>query len=649
MNKHFTTGLLVLLLLASFGLNSQTNLPSALRDFAEVGEWLQLTPQHQQLALDYRAFAEADPEAFGQSNEPCWHGATDRNSAQILESIRENLLAAYAPEADDRYYTLRRWESGSYLATPGNSTQTGDPVTVTWSYIPDGTIIDASCNTSADAPSDLIGFLTTIFGSGPSVPGDLTTAPWHPLFVAAFQEWESQSGLHFVYEPHDDGVLARNAGLYTHHYGQLGVRGDLRIGGRNVDGYGGILACASFPYNGDMVFDTGDGYYQTQVNSDGTVDNAFYNIITHEIGHALGVLHVCPITQGKLMEPYVASAYRGAQHAEHLAANHFYGDAFETGNTSSTAANLSALISTGQTHSFSLSLDAPGDVDHYLLTPTQSGTLSATVNPVGEQYEYGSSCYQLANTHNTQRNADLSLQIFDATTNTLIGSANANGVGSVESLDLPVVAGTPYRIQVNGTFTNPIDDVSSIQLYDLDLLSAVLPVEWVSFAGKNLAPHHNQIHWATGSEWNSDYFEVERSTDGINFTVIGRISAAGNSEGLLEYSFDDHEATEKLLYYRLRQVDTDGSFAYSSLISVESQAEVGIRVMPNPVRAELHFSRGEANRSVRLRTFDARGILVLDQQWAAGATRLSVAVNEIPAGMYTTFSASGEMLRWVKE
>lgn len=648
MNNGIIGGLTVVCLVFSCALFAQPPLPASLRNYVLPAEWSELSPRQQQTLIDLQNFATAEPKAFSSVSPPCWHHATDAATADLIEGIHEQLMEDFAA---DRFYTLRRWESGTYLATPGNSLQTGDPITVTWSYLPDGAVLDLGCNTSTDAPSDLVAFLTTIFGSGPTVPGDYSTAPWHPIFVDAFAEWEAESGLHFVYEPNDDGARAADTDLANHAYGQLGVRGDLRIGGRNVDGYGGILACAQFPYNGEIIFDTGDGYYQNQINTDGSVSNTFFNIISHEIGHALGFLHVRSDNHDDLMEPYVQAGFRGVQHAERLASNHYYGDQLEQGNTAATAAILDL---TAAQSGIALSLDATTDLDHYLITPTATGTLHLTITPEGEpNYGYRQSVYQPLNVVNTLQNANLAVQLFDHTTETSIVLSDATGAGAAEQLTALVQAGRTYRIEVSGTFTAPTDAVTSTQLYTLTSAGAVLPVEWASFEGQHVEPATNRLTWSTALERNAAYFAVERSPDGSAFTELNRVSATGNSDTQQFYSFDDAAVADEWSYYRLRQVDLDGTYAYSETITVQAPPVwADHAVFPNPAGAEIHLVRSAADDDERVRTYDALGRLVMDFNWAAGSVRERVAIRALLPGVYTTRISGGSYprtLRWSKQ
>jgi len=96
------------------------------------------------------------------------------------------------------------------------------------------------------------------------------------------------------------------------------------------------------------------------------------------------------------------------------------------------------------------------------------------------------------------------------------------------------------------------------------------------------------LNWATTSEINSKFVSVERSIDGINFSSIGTVIAAGNSSITNNYNFVDTNAMNlpvSILYYRLKQVDIDGKFSYSIIVAIKivhSYSEPQITAYPNP-------------------------------------------------------------------
>jgi len=95
-----------------------------------------------------------------------------------------------------------------------------------------------------------------------------------------------------------------------------------------------------------------------------------------------------------------------------------------------------------------------------------------------------------------------------------------------------------------------------------------LPIELFHFDAAAL-DDRVRVEWSTASEHDNDYFAVERSGDAIHYDAIGAVPGGGNSTLLRSYIFDDPRPTLGLAYYRLRQVDLDGSSSLSSVVTVE--------------------------------------------------------------------------------
>ncbi|MFN6117698.1 MAG: T9SS type A sorting domain-containing protein, partial [Flavobacteriales bacterium] len=109
-----------------------------------------------------------------------------------------------------------------------------------------------------------------------------------------------------------------------------------------------------------------------------------------------------------------------------------------------------------------------------------------------------------------------------------------------------------------------------------------LPVELLQFDAK-AAEAHVDVLWTTVSETSSAWFNVQRSADGEHFTQIGRVNAAGNSVQTLDYSLKDAAPLPGLSYYRLEQVDQDGTVTYSHAVPVYFQGRTpAIALHPTP-------------------------------------------------------------------
>ena len=98
-----------------------------------------------------------------------------------------------------------------------------------------------------------------------------------------------------------------------------------------------------------------------------------------------------------------------------------------------------------------------------------------------------------------------------------------------------------------------------------------------------------RVQWRTASELNSSHFVVERSQDGSNFAPIGSVAASGTTQGLTEYGHVDRAPHTGPNYYRLRQVDLDGSTTFSYVVQASCHAGGNVlgEPFPNPTSGNV--------------------------------------------------------------
>jgi hypothetical protein len=112
----------------------------------------------------------------------------------------------------------------------------------------------------------------------------------------------------------------------------------------------------------------------------------------------------------------------------------------------------------------------------------------------------------------------------------------------------------------------------------------VLPVTLISFSGKKVN-NSNELNWVTANEINSSYYEILRSSDGINFESIGNVNAAGNTSSSSTYVFIDDSPLSGMNYYKLAQYDFNGNSTPSSIIAINNHEEGVFTInalYPNP-------------------------------------------------------------------
>jgi hypothetical protein len=145
------------------------------------------------------------------------------------------------------------------------------------------------------------------------------------------------------------------------------------------------------------------------------------------------------------------------------------------------------------------------------------------------------------------------------------------------------------------------------------------------------------LEWRTASEFNSAFFGVERSPDGVRFQEIGRVNAAGDALVDMNYQFLDPAPLDGTSYYRLQKVDRDGSGAPSHMVAVTMGRQDGLVVYPNPVLEELWVELQINTKSPLLwRISDNSGRMVDSGplQGLEGPVREGLNVSRLDAGVY---------------
>lgn len=372
-----------------------------------------------------------------------------------------------------------RWTSATAIApTQGNFSQ-GTPLTLTWGFMALGTPLNDGGAGSANAPNNLQTRLDTIYGSQPV---------WQPLFESVFDRWAAVSGLSYQFEANDDGATF-TASTAVGQRGVLGTRADVRIGGKSINGNGGVLAYNYFPNVGDMIIDTNDNFY------DNTGNNSIRlrNVVSHEHGHGIGMNHVQSNNASFLMEPTINTSFDGPQYHDILAAHHMYGDAREKSNAglgNDTAARANPLgtlasapvtigtsartLTVAPTATDFVSIDSQTDTDFFSFTVDAPGDLSVLLEALGFTYNLTNQAGAGNVPFNTRERNNLRLGLFDTDGTTLLQELDAAGLGESELLTFALDEGGTYFLRVTG-INNPDAVVLDAQFYGLTLNFVPVP------------------------------------------------------------------------------------------------------------------------------------------------------------------------------
>ena len=169
-------------------------------------------------------------------------------------------------------------------------------------------------------------------------------------------------------------------------------------------------------------------------------------------------------------------------------------------------------------------------------------------------------------------------------------------------------------------------------------VTGVLPLTLTKFTGLYLNGIA-KLSWQTDYEQGIQLYEVERSTNAVDFKMAGKVTAVGNSSSIQTYSFDDAGISSKIIYYRLKIIENNGTFKYSKILVF--RADKGITastVSPNPFSNNIKFDfETEYAQKIVVNIFDLMGKKVKAATISAQKGTNTANVTELqllPAGTY---------------
>ena len=179
-----------------------------------------------------------------------------------------------------------------------------------------------------------------------------------------------------------------------------------------------------------------------------------------------------------------------------------------------------------------------------------------------------------------------------------------------------------------------------------------LPVTWLYFRGKTVAKD-NILDWATANEQSSKQFDVERSFNGSSFSRIGVVQSVGNSNQATTYQYIDHDIerlNNEIMFYRLKQIDTDGHFKYSNIVRLTYKAsgENKSIVYPNPTEGSVTILIGENSLiGTTAVLYDTNGRLLENIKITANSQQVNL--KNYVNGTYFIRLSNNEVLKIIKQ
>ncbi len=195
-----------------------------------------------------------------------------------------------------------------------------------------------------------------------------------------------------------------------------------------------------------------------------------------------------------------------------------------------------------------------------------------------------------------------------------------------------------YVVEVTGGLCTVYDTVNII-------ICNPLPMELMSFNGENNGMV-NDLYWSTATEINNDYFLVQRSDNGYAFEEIGQVDAAGNSTSQQDYRLTDTDPLDGINYYRLKQIDFNGTASYSEVIALNTNSLKDIQIYPNPTSGDLFldFSEDAESGTHTVLITDISGKTIAEEMDISSDKKTYIIGNfsELSSGVYIVKVVNGQ-------
>ena len=289
-----------------------------------------------------------------------------------------------------------------------------------------------------------------------------------------------------------------------------------------------------------------------------------------------------------------------------------------------------------------------------------SGSINGSTNPVSVRFFYNpadtSALRTAANYYNTLwAGSSIGIEWFKTTTGITYDPAN-NGYSNI-----------PNKLDP-GTFTITYGSLGGLSYVQYDGLQGFsggsglisitgttsLPVELISFTATPVDNSYIRLNWATASELDNSGFDIERSVNGIDFEKIGFVEGHGTTSSQNNYQYHDQNADPNTIYYyRLKQIDVDGKFTFSKIVSAMLKGQHGFimdNLKPNPASnmVTVNTVATEA-QDATVSLVDMLGRVLIEQSWQMGpglnGTQLDV--SKLAPGTYTV-GVTGGSYRFTK-
>lgn len=191
---------------------------------------------------------------------------------------------------------------------------------------------------------------------------------------------------------------------------------------------------------------------------------------------------------------------------------------------------------------------------------------------------------------------------------------------------------TSHLIGIKGELLNG-SNRGAIAVDNSFCVTSPLPIDLESFKA-NTDNDNILLSWKTLSELNNDFFLIERSMNGETWETIYKQNGAGNSANQIEYSYIDKSPPKRTIYYRLKQVDFDGKYSFSEILSVNNNANRSeLFFWPNPTYLQLTIN-GEIKENISILNSSGQLIEFKSKIISEDNNQITIDVSSFNSGLY---------------
>lgn len=212
----------------------------------------------------------------------------------------------------------------------------------------------------------------------------------------------------------------------------------------------------------------------------------------------------------------------------------------------------------------------------------------------------------------------------------LMKNGEPGNTGVTIGQGLPTFTATGFLACPNQYTLSGLTSFSEFTLNGANQNNTLLPVEMLYFIAKPIENRYIKLRWATATEINNEGFEIQRSTNGVEYTPIGFVEGMGNYTGKMDYSFNDYEVKSGVnYYYRLKQIDFDGEFDFSKIVMARLNGISNklIEVYPVPSSSRIFINSSE--EILNAEVFDMTG-----KKLSTSYLKNEVDISNLPQGVY---------------